>query len=76
MYATHSRAPVWGAAGRRAETTMPCRACEAPVTAVRHCRNVDLQCAACGGRYPLEDYIPVMDEVLETFLEGVFCDRM
>ncbi len=61
---------------RQAETTMPCKACGRPVSAKRSCLRVSLVCPSCKKEYPLEDYLAKMDAALESFLDGVYIDRI
>ncbi len=69
---------MWGSYrwGRSAQTTIPCKHCGKPLTAMRSCQQVYMQCEHCNKRGELNDYIPQMDDALEAFMEGVFCDRV
>ena len=69
MWNTVSRA-------RKVETTVPCRQCGTPLFIERTCHEVHMFCPHCGKILPLSDYIAVADEAMETFLSGVYCDRM
>lgn len=57
-------------------TELPCDACGDKVNVRRSCHEVWLHCEACGKDFPLEQYVPRMDESLERCLESVYCDRM
>jgi ribosomal protein L37E len=61
---------------RHVETTIPCHQCGHAVTARRLCREVRIECPECGEKAPLEAYAQDMDDILEEFLQAVFCDRM
>ncbi len=63
-------------APREAQTTLPCRACAAPLKAVRACREVTLRCPKCAKSYSVTDYAAQMDDVLEDFLDNVMCNRI
>lgn len=67
---------TFGFGRQPAQTTLPCHDCGEPITVYRTCLRVHLQCPACKTRFPLESYINDMDEVLEEFLENVYCDRI
>ncbi len=64
------------AAPRRAQTTMPCKKCGRPVLIARTCHEVTLHCEACRKDYRVQDYLPEMDEAMESFMENVNCDRV
>ncbi len=69
---------MWGSNrwARNAQTTIPCKHCGHPITVVRSCQHVYMQCEQCKKQGDLNEYIPLMDDVLEEFMEGVFCDRV
>ena len=68
---------MWGGYSwaRRAQTTIPCKKCQKPLVVERSCQSVALVCEHCGARGTLNEYIDKMDDALEEFMEGVFCDR-
>lgn len=61
---------------RTAHTTIPCKQCDTPLIAQRGCREVRLYCETCRKNYDLKEYVHLMDEALETFLDQAFCDRI
>lgn len=61
---------------REAETTLACPTCGVPLRIERSCREVRMRCPACGGSFPLRDFIGKADEAMERFLENVYCDRI
>ncbi|GFM34246.1 hypothetical protein LN040_04100 [Desulfovibrio subterraneus] len=69
---------MWGSSrwARSAQTTIPCKHCGNPLTVVRSCQVVYMQCEHCKKKGELNDYIAQMDDALEEFMEGVYCDRV
>lgn len=67
---------IWKPAPRHAQTTIPCRECEAPLTARRTCHHAYIKCDSCGKEYEIQDVLSDMDAALEQFLEAVNCDRV
>ena len=61
---------------RKAETTLPCRNCKAPLTAQRTCHEAYLACSKCGKVFQIQEYRLEMDKALEEFLEAINCDRI
>lgn len=61
---------------RDAETTLSCPECGKPLHIVRSCRETHVYCPSCGRNYPLGDFIAQADEIMERFLENVYCDRI
>lgn len=61
---------------RTAQTTIPCKHCGAPLTAQRGCREVTLHCETCRKSFEIKEYVHLMDDALETFLDQAFCDRI
>ena len=61
---------------RNPVTTMPCKSRQDKVAIHRTCHQVRLRCPSCGVMYELQDYLEQMDEVLEHYLESVYCDRV
>lgn len=69
--------PLWGqTSSRHAQTTIKCHSCQHPLTAYRACQEVVLQCSGCGQTFPFSEYVQEMDDALERFMEGVFCNRI
>lgn len=69
--------PQWATPqARSVQTTIPCHICGQPLTVYRSCRIVTLQCEGCKKVFPVQEYIPEMDSVLEKFMENVHCDRI
>lgn len=68
---------MWGYRwAREAQTTIPCKKCEKPLSIKRSCQYVYMECEHCKTRSELNDYIAQMDDAMEEFMEGVFCDRV
>lgn len=63
-------------APRQARTTLPCPLCGDDLDIRRTCHEAYMYCPACAKEFPLADYIPRMDEVMENFLERLFADRI
>lgn len=61
---------------RKAETTVPCPSCGAPLCIERSCHEVRMRCADCRKCFPLRDFIGRADDAMERFLENVYCDRI
>lgn len=61
---------------RDAETALQCPKCGAKLHIRRSCQNVEMVCLSCSSYFPLKDYIANADEVMENFLECVYCDRI
>ncbi|MFW5734797.1 MAG: dual CXXC motif small (seleno)protein [Oceanidesulfovibrio sp.] len=61
---------------RTARTTIACKQCGSPLVALRGCREVTLRCETCRRNFDLKEYVHLMDEALETFLDQAFCDRI
>ena len=61
---------------RQRQTTLPCRRCGARLVVRRGCRSVLFHCEECRAVYELSEYIAEVDEELEEFLAGSFCDRV
>lgn len=69
--------PQWGnPQARSAQTSIKCHVCQHPLIVQRACRQVSLHCEKCGKDFPLQQYIPEMDDALEQFMENVYCDRV
>lgn len=67
---------LWKPAPREAQTTIGCGQCDKPLLARRTCHHAYLYCEHCRKEFLLQEYIPRMDEALETFLEAIDCDRV
>ena len=63
-------------APRDVKTTLVCPTCGAPLYIARTCHEVYMHCPACKAQFPLQDYIRQADEVMEHFLENVYCNRI
>ncbi|QJT08267.1 dual CXXC motif small (seleno)protein [Oceanidesulfovibrio marinus] len=61
---------------RTVTTTIPCKHCGTPLVAHRGCREVTLRCEKCRKSYDIKEYIHLMDDALESFLDQAFCDRI
>lgn len=70
-----STSPGFGHA-RTAQTTIPCRVCGAALRVERTCHEVVLRCAACRTTHGVGEYATQMDDVLESFMESVYCNRI
>lgn len=64
------------ASSRVAPTTIPCKQCGKPLVAHRGCREVTLRCDTCRKSYDIKEYVHLMDDALESFLDQAFCDRI
>jgi len=69
---------MWGSYSwkRSAETTIPCKECNKPLTVKRSCQHVYMECSHCGKKSDISEYLRQMDDALEAFMEGVYCDRV
>ncbi|WP_296304488.1 dual CXXC motif small (seleno)protein [uncultured Desulfovibrio sp.] len=63
-------------AARQAQTTLSCPHCGQALLVERSCREAHMYCAACRRRFDLKPFIAQADEALETFLEGLYLDRI
>ncbi len=63
-------------APRRASTTLPCPDCGSGLDIRRDCHRAFMFCGACDEEFPLEPFIPRMDDAMEQFLEQLFVDRV
>lgn len=70
MFSSHS--PVRQAA----QTTLPCPDCGHPLIVERTCQEAHLRCPACGHHFPVSEFVARADEALETFLDGLYIDRI
>lgn len=69
--------PTWGAfPPRQAQTGIPCHHCQHPLEVRRACQEVTLHCPQCGKVFPFQEYVQEMDDVLEHFMENVYCNRI
>ncbi|MEG2171874.1 MAG: dual CXXC motif small (seleno)protein [Desulfovibrionaceae bacterium] len=69
--------PQWGKPqARTAQTTIKCHVCQHPLIVHRACQQVVLHCASCDRDFPLREYIQDMDDILEDFMENVYCNRI
>ncbi len=68
---------MWNACAspRSTTTSLICRNCGQKLVARRGCQEVTLDCRDCGTIFPLKEYASQMDDALEDFLSGHFCDR-
>jgi hypothetical protein len=69
---------MWGSYrwGREAQTTIPCKNCDTALKVKRSCQHVYMQCDSCGTRGDINEYLSQMDDAMEEFMEGVYCDRV
>lgn len=70
---------MWGTTfgrARSAQTTIPCHVCAEPLKVERTCHEVFMRCETCRKTYPVSDYVGEMDDAMENFMEGVYCDRV
>lgn len=63
-------------ATRQARTTLACPGCGHSLDIRRTCHEAYMQCSACNSEFPVAPFIPQMDDVMETFLEQLFADRV
>lgn len=63
-------------AAREARTTIVCPECGAKLDIRRTCHEAYMSCSGCGKQFELSLFIPQMDEVMESFLERLFVDRV
>lgn len=69
--------PHWGKPqARSAQTTIKCHACQHPLLVQRSCQHVTLHCTACRKDFNFQEYVREMDDVLEHFMENVYCNRI
>lgn len=70
---------MWSATfgrARHAQTTIPCHTCGQPLRVERTCHEVFMRCETCSKSFDINEYIPEMDDAMEQFMEGVYCDRV
>lgn len=67
---------MWMPSPREAQTGMPCKSCGQAVKVARSCHLVYIICPHCQKKFELKEYLPLMDDVMEKFMEGVYCDRV
>lgn len=63
-------------APRAAQTTLACPRCEGALDIRRSCHEAYMYCPACRQQLALTPFIPHMDDIMETFLEQLFTDRV
>lgn len=63
-------------AARQARTSLHCPDCGQALDIRRTCHEAYMQCSACHREFPLAPFIPHMDDVMESFLEQLFADRV
>lgn len=63
-------------APRQARTTLACPECGAGLDIRRSCHEAYMFCGECDKEFPLEPFIPRMDDAMENFLEQMFADRV
>lgn len=63
-------------AARRAQTTLPCPECGQALLVERSCREAHMYCDSCRRSFDLKPFIAEADEALESFLEGLYLDRI
>lgn len=63
-------------AAREARTTIDCPTCSNKLDIKRTCHEAYMSCRGCEERFELSPFIPQMDEVMESFLERLFVDRV
>ncbi len=61
---------------RTAQTTLPCPNCQEQLSIERSCRSAQMHCSACNNTFPIEQFIAVADDVMESFLDGLYLDRI
>lgn len=70
---------MWGTTFNRSrseQTTIPCHECGAQLKIQRSCHEVFMRCESCDKTYDIADYVAEMDDAMERFMEGVYCDRV
>ncbi|WP_297215630.1 dual CXXC motif small (seleno)protein [uncultured Desulfovibrio sp.] len=63
-------------APRQAQTTLPCPHCGKPMLIVRTCHEAHMYCEHCRQSYDLARFITQADDAMETFLAGLYMDRI
>ena len=61
---------------REAKTTLTCPQCEGLLNIKRTCHEAYMACDACKQNFPLQQFIPQMDDAMEKFLEGLHSNRI
>ncbi len=68
--------PLFFSPPREAHTTLSCPACGSNLDIRRTCHEAYMHCPACSKDWPLEGFIPSMDDAMEAFLEQMYADRI
>ncbi len=63
-------------AKREAKTSLDCPICRDKLFIKRTCHEAFMFCPTCRKEFPLQNFIPQMDEVMEEFLENLYSDRI
>ncbi len=63
-------------AKREAQTTLDCPLCKQKLLIKRTCHEAYMFCPTCQKSFPLQDFIPQMDEAMEEFLENLYTNRI
>lgn len=63
-------------AAREAQTTLPCPDCTNLLHIKRTCHEAFMTCKTCHKDFPLEPFIPKMDDAMEKFLENLYANRI
>lgn len=63
-------------AKREAQTSLDCPICHNNLFIKRTCYEAYMFCASCQKTFPLQDFIPQIDETMENFLENLYSDRI
>lgn len=67
---------MWSPSPREAQTTMPCKSCNRAVKVARSCNMVYIICPHCQQKFELQEYLSLMDDAMEKFMENIYCDRV
>ncbi len=61
---------------REAKTSLLCPTCKDFIHIKRSCHEAYMYCYNCHKTFPLQEFIPKMDDAMEEFLEGLYSNRI
>lgn len=61
---------------RDVKTTVACPQCQNLLNIKRTCHEAFMYCDRCKQNFPLQEFIPQMDDAMEKFIEGLHSNRI
>lgn len=61
---------------REAQTSISCPNCTAKLHIKRSCQEAYMSCEKCHSQFTMQKFIPLMDDVMEDFLENLHLNRI